>query len=143
MIDIAPYARILASEILSAYQPSDDRLRVNTDLQTLTMSIDLAVPCGLILNELLSNAFKHAFKSGQQGSITVTVRASDAVGVLEVADDGVGVPADLNIETQNSLGLRLIRSLVNQIDGTFDLVPQHPGTRARVTFALEEHAHRS
>lgn len=138
-IDFGRYARVLSAEILATYEPSGDRIHMKTDLQAVKMSIDLAVPSGLILNELISNAFKHAFPNGQGGTITVAVRVgNDGTGTIQVSDDGVGVPADLNIDTHTSLGLRLIRSLVGQIGGTFALASRHPGTEARITFALEK-----
>jgi two-component sensor histidine kinase len=140
-IDFAEYARVLTAELLASYRLPDRRVELKTDLETMKMSIDLAVPCGLILNELISNAFKHAFANGRGGAIAVTLRhARDGMGVLRVTDDGVGVAADLNVDADGSLGLRLIRSLVRQIRGTFALVPRHPGTEALLTFALEEHA---
>lgn len=139
-IDFAEYARVLAAEALSSYRVTERQVQLKTNLQTMKMSIDLAVPCGLILNELISNAFKHAFAGTRGGDITVTVRhGRDGTGLLQVTDDGVGVPADLNVKTHGSLGLRLIGSLVRQIRGTFALLPLHPGTDARITFALEEH----
>jgi PAS domain S-box-containing protein len=139
-IDFADYARILTSEVLASHRLPELRVQLATNLEPMKMSIDLAVPCGLILNELLSNAFKHAFTHGGDGKITVTLRQGAAgTGLLDVADDGVGLPAALNIETHASLGLRLIRSLVRQVRGTFELFPRHPGTEARVTFSLEEH----
>lgn len=143
-IDLAQYTRALTTELLTTYRPGDDRVRLKTDLLTLNISIDLAVPCGLILNELVSNAFKHGFPSDRRGTVTVAVLTGhDGLGVIQVSDDGVGIPADLDIDTHASLGLRLIRALTDQISGTFDLTRGHPGTEARVTFGLEEHGQRS
>jgi two-component sensor histidine kinase len=139
-IDFAEYARLLAAEVLATYRLPERPVRLTTDLEPMKMSIDLAVPCGLILNELISNACKHAFVNGRGGTIAMTLRArGDGTGLLRVADDGIGVPHDLNIDTHGSLGLRLIRSLVRQTHGSFELVPLAPGTDARLTFALEDH----
>ncbi|MEP6621911.1 MAG: PAS domain S-box protein [bacterium] len=138
-IDFAQYARVLAGEVLAAYRPLDGRIQMTTELDSVKMSIDLAIPCGLILNELISNAFKHAFVNDRSGHITIALRdCGDGMCLLDVTDDGVGIPPGLNIESHDSLGLRLIRSLARQIRGTFELVAQDPGTQARLTFSMEE-----
>jgi len=93
------------------------------------MAVDLALPCGLILNELISNAFKHGFPNGA-GEIRLTLRK--AVGGtcrLLVEDNGVGIPSDLEVNTSKSLGLRLVRLLTRQIRGSFELVRSSPGPR--------------
>ena len=137
-IDFGAYARALAEELLAVYALDGNRVQMHTDVQAINMPIDLAVPCGLILNELISNTLKHAFPNGGTGTVAVTVQLKGDQCQLIVTDDGVGVPRDLNVDTQGSLGLRLIRSLVRQIRGTFELVPQQSGTTARLTFALAE-----
>jgi two-component sensor histidine kinase len=95
------------------------------------MGADLAVPCGLILNELMSNALKHAFPNGASGEVKVRLRSgSDGRCALCVEDTGVGIPPDLEVHTSKSLGLRLVRSLTQQIRGTFELVKIDTGTRS-------------
>jgi two-component sensor histidine kinase len=105
------------------------------------MSIDLAVPCGLILNELISNAFKHGFCNAREGEITVALLA-DSGGrcLLRVDDNGAGIPADLDVNSKKSLGLRLVGSLTKQIRGSFELLRTEPGTSARVQFPVIHHA---
>jgi two-component sensor histidine kinase len=138
-LDFGEYARVLTEGLESTHGFAHGEIRIELDVQPLPMSIDLAVPCGLILNELLSNALKHAFVDGRPGTITVSVRrGDDGLGVLQVTDDGVGLPGELNLETHASLGMRLIRSLVRQIDGAFDLLPASPGTDAHLTFPLSQ-----
>jgi two-component sensor histidine kinase len=105
------------------------------------MSIDLAVPCGLILNELISNAFKHGFPNSAGGEIKVTLRSGpEGSCTLCVEDDGVGIPASLDVNIGKSLGLKLVRSLTNQIRGAFELVKIDPGTSARLKFTVDYHA---
>jgi two-component sensor histidine kinase len=102
----------------------------------------LAVPCGLILNELISNAFKHGFPNGGSGEIKVTLRAQpEGQCLLCVEDSGVGIPADLDVNIKKSLGLRLVRSLTEQIRGSFELVKIDPGTSARLRFTVDHNAH--
>ena len=105
------------------------------------MAADLAVPCGLILNELISNALKHAFPKNADGEIKVMLRSGpDGICTLCVEDSGVGISADLEVNTNKSLGLRLVRSLTQQIRGTFELVKINPGTSAHLQFTVDHHA---
>ncbi len=140
-IDFAQYAQVLAKDILASYGNLGDPVRLKSDLETVIMSIDLAVPCGLILNELISNAFKHGFPSGGKGEIKVTLRAQpEDKCLLCVEDSGVGIPANLDVSTKKSLGLRLVRSLTDQIHGSFELAKTDPGTSARLLFTVINHA---
>jgi two-component sensor histidine kinase len=79
--------------------------------------LDSAVPCGLILNELISNCLKHAFPLGHSGTVHVGFHAAGDQLCLVVRDDGIGMPADVDLERTNSLGWRLIRALVQQLGG--------------------------
>jgi two-component sensor histidine kinase len=100
------------------------------------MSIDLAVPCGIILNELISNAIKHGLQNAG-GEIKLTLRRGpDDTCLLAVDDDGVGIPRGLDVNSNRSLGLRLVRSLAKQIRGSFELLRTEPGTSARVEFPV-------
>jgi len=117
-INFAEYAHRLATDILSSHASPGAPVRLKTELEPLIMTADLAIPCGLILNELISNAFKHGFPDGASGEIKVTLRrGSGDICSLCVQDDGVGIPADLDVNTNRSLGLRLVRSLTQQIQG--------------------------
>ena len=142
-IDFSQYAKTLASDILSSYgngKHSNASVQLKSDLQPLIMSIDLAVPCGLILNELISNAFKHGFSNAQGGEITVALLADfNGQCLLRVDDNGAGIPAGFDVNTNKSLGLRLVRSLTKQIRGSFELVRTEPGTSARVQFPVTHH----
>jgi len=139
-IDFAEYAQSLAEDILASYGNPGAPVQLKTDLETVTMAVDLALPCGLILNELVSNAFKHGFPSGA-GEITLTLRkAPEGKYTLSVEDNGVGVPLDLNLNTSKSLGLRLVRLLTQQIRGSFELTQSNPGTSARLCFVVDPNA---
>ena len=140
-IDFAEYAQVLTKDILASYGNLEGPVRLKSDLETVIMSIDLAVPCGLILNELISNAFKHGFPHGGSGEIKVTLRAqSENRCQLCVEDSGVGIPADPYVTAKKSLGLRLVRSLTEQIHGSFELTKTNPGTSARLQFTVGNHA---
>jgi len=138
-IDFAEYGRALAEDILSSHGGPGVPVQLKTKLERVIMSVDLAVLCGLILNELISNALKHAFPDGAGGQIQVMLRGGDDGKYhLCVEDNGVGIPADLDAKTK-SLGLRLVRSLTRQIRGSFELVKVDQGTSACLTFAADHH----
>jgi two-component system, sensor histidine kinase PdtaS len=87
---------------------------------------------------LISNAFKHGFPNGASGEIKVTLRKlRDGTCNLCVEDTGVGIPAELDVKGNTSLGLRLVRSLTHQIRGAFELVKVHPGTSANLQFTVD------
>ena len=130
-IDFAEYAKTLMEDIFSAHGSPSLHVRLKSELEPVIMGADLAVPCGLILHELISNALKHGFSDIRGGEIKVTLRSSpDGRCTLCVEDSGVGLAGDLEGHTDKSLGLRLVRSLTQQIHGTFELVNGNPGTSA-------------
>jgi PAS domain S-box-containing protein len=133
-VDMAEYARILANEVMASYRPLTESMRLFTDLQPVRLSVDQAVPCGLILNELVSNAFKHAFPDNRSGAVHVSLRESEGKCIMCVADDGIGLPVDLNVTTHHSLGLRLVRLLAKQLRASVEIDRRSPGTEGRVTF---------
>ena len=140
-IDFAEYAQSLAKDIFSSHGSPGVSVRLKSDLDPVAMGADLAVPCALILNELISNALKHAFPDRAGGEVRVTLRSGrDGKCILSVEDSGVGIPADLEVNTNKPLGLRLVRSLTQQIRGTFELVRLDPGTSAHLQFTVDHYA---
>jgi two-component sensor histidine kinase len=139
-INLAEYAQSLAEDILTSHESPGIPVRLKTDLETVIIGVDLALPCGLILNELISNAFKHGFPNGA-GEIRLTLRnGPEGKCTLSVEDSGVGIPSDLDVHTSKSLGLRLVRLLTQQIRGSFELVKSDPGTSACLQFAVDHDA---
>ncbi len=139
-IDFADYARDLVKDILSSHGNPSVPVQLKTKLEPVIMSIDLAVLCGLILNELISNALKHAFPDGVGGQIKVTLqRGSEGKCSLCVEDTGVGIPATLDVTTSKSMGMRLVRSLTRQIRGSFEVIKGDRGTTACLHFTVDHH----
>ena len=119
-VDFAEYIRNLASFLIRSYRSRAVRL----DLQAadIYLSIDNAVPCGLIVNELISNALKHAFVDGREGEICVIMhQLTDRHVRLVVRDNGVGLPKGVDYMNTGSLGLQLVTMLVEQLDGTIEI----------------------
>jgi PAS domain S-box-containing protein len=107
---------------------------------TVNLAITQAIPCALVLNEVISNAFKHAFKQGQKGMIEISIKRSDSDTIfIRVKDDGIGIPEEVDIYKTDSLGLKLLRNLVhNQLKGKIDL-KRDKGTEFIIEFkTLEE-----
>lgn len=139
-IDFAMYARTLAEDVLSSHRGLSAPVRMHIRLEPVLMTTDLAVLCGLILNELISNAFKHGFPEHRSGEIKLVLRNTpDGQCSLLVEDDGIGIPEDLDLKASKSLGMRLVRSLTKQIGGTFDLSRLEPGTSAHLQFRVIQH----
>ena len=115
----AAYLRGLVDELCRAYAAEARHLTPRVTTQDVWLPAETAMPCGLIVNELLANAFKHAFPAGRPGTIAVTLRAeSGGTCVLEVRDDGVGFPDGLDFRHTESLGLQLVCLLAEQLGGT-------------------------
>jgi PAS domain S-box-containing protein len=133
-IDLGEYARGLATHILRSYGVVTERIVLNVDADAVLVGVDRAISCGLILNELISNAIKHAFPDERRGAIQIEVRAlSERAHLLRVRDDGVGLPIDLDFRNTTSLGLQLVNALAKQIHGTVELAGQ-VGTDITIRF---------
>jgi PAS domain S-box-containing protein len=118
-VDFADYVRSLIAYLLRAYRISEAAVSLKLDTAPVRLRIDTAIPCGLILNELVSNALKHAFPNGRRGTITVTVGAEgEGRASLRISDDGVGLSPGGDWWAGPSLGLRLVHTLTQQLRGT-------------------------
>jgi len=135
-VSFPEYVRDLTNNILTSYTLPASSVRVNLDVDDLSLSLDSAVPCGLILNELMSNCLKHAFPLGHSGTVHVGFHAAGDQLCLMVRDDGVGMPADVDLERTSSLGWRLIRALVQQLGG-FVQCHSAGGTVVELRFARQ------
>jgi len=136
-LDFAAYARSLVDSLLTSFGTDPSRIQLRFDLDDVRLDINQAIPCALILNELVSNALKYAFPDGRGGEIRVRLRA-DAEGRvrLGVGDNGVGLPADLDVATTESLGLQLVNTLVRQLRGQLE-ISRAAGTRYTLVFVAE------
>jgi PAS domain S-box-containing protein len=111
-IDCRKYVEQLCAHLFRSYGVSSSRVQLRIDLDQVQMNLDLAVPCGLIVNELVSNALRYAFPDGAQGEIQIAVRReADSRMSMVVRDNGIGLPESVGFWTTRSLGLRLVRML--------------------------------
>jgi Signal transduction histidine kinase len=132
-IDFSDYIKTLASDLFRTYAVDPTRINLKMDLEIILLDINTSIPLGLILNELVSNAMKYAFPDDEKGEINIKLKSKDDQYTLTVSDSGVGLPDELDFDKIDSLGLQLVNSLTNQIDGTVELDMTH-GTKFTITF---------
>lgn len=121
-IDLAGYLSSLAKSIFLEHQVNSDRIKLHLEIEPVDLDLNVAVPLGLILNELITNAFIHAFPEGREGNIWVSFKKRpDGLVELRVKDDGVGFPSDVDFKKSESLGLVIINTLVEQIEGQLEM----------------------
>lgn len=137
-VDFAEYTRSLLNYLWRAHGSAAAAIGLKLELEPLPLPVDTAVPCGLILNELASNALKHAFHHRDEGVVTVALSCgADRVVRLGVRDDGTGMPPDLDWHQSSSLGLRLVHMLARQLNATVEL-NRGIGTEFVMTFNLPD-----
>ena len=132
-INFGEYIRNLTTHLLHSYVADPETVNLVVDVEDVDLGIDTVIPCGLIINEVVTNSLKYAFPEDRYGEIRIKLWAEDETIILEISDDGVGVPDDFNILETKTLGLQLIETLVKQLEGTIELIP-HDGTKFRISF---------
>ena len=133
-IDLGEYAHSLVTHLLTGLVIAPEKIEVEIDAAPVYVGIETAIPCGQILNELLSNAFKYAFPGERSGRVRVHIRRTeDGQIALKVADNGAGLPAGFDVEQSDSLGLVLVRTLAQQLKGEMTLTSQE-GVACEIRF---------
>lgn len=133
-IDFAEYVKSLSNDLFRSYSRTLTGIRLDVQTDEVTLDIDHAISCGLILNELMTNTLKYAFPDGKNGTIWVELRTAPGHSLtLRVADNGVGIPSDFDALNSKSLGLQLVRTLSGQLGGNIEL-DQSEGTSFRISF---------
>jgi PAS domain S-box-containing protein len=120
-IDFAGYVQDVTTHLLRSYQTGQRGIRLRVDVDPVSFNIDTAIPCALIINELVSNALKYAFPNGRDGEIRIRMNQINGDNLsLVISDNGVGFPTKFSWEQTDSLGLQLVRSLTDQLNGTVE-----------------------
>lgn len=132
-IQFNSYLKKLVGNILSSYNSTTLNITVHYHLEDIELSLDQAIPCGLIVNELLTNVVKYAFPDRDKGELTIELYQDNRKIKLIFADNGIGLPDDLDIQQTTTLGLQLVSTLINQLDGEFKLSTKK-GTNFLITF---------
>jgi two-component sensor histidine kinase len=134
-INFSEFFRSLISILYSTYKIDPNRIKLNFDFKEVKLNINIAIPLGLILNELLSNSLKYAFPHNREGIIDIKLRSKDKKKyILEFIDDGVGLSEEIDLGNVKTLGLQLISSLVNQLHGKIELENRCKGTEFKIIF---------
>lgn len=133
-VELAAYLRVLAAHLFRGRRPGPD-VRLTLDLEPAVTAIEIAIPCGLIVNELVTNSLKHGFADGRAGEIKIVLHKADGQLRLAVSDTGVGLPKDLDQRMEKSPGLQLVSDLARQLGGVLEVGPA-PAPVFTVTFPL-------
>lgn len=132
-IDVRAYVGALLPNLLQSYGGKEKHITFENSVETTYLGLDTAIPCGLIVNELVSNCLKHAFPDGRQGKVEVSLTPLEKQYRLLISDDGVGLPLDVDLPNPHTLGLRLVNALVRQLHGQV-CVDRSCGTEYRIVF---------
>jgi len=135
-VDFGAYSQRLTRDLLLLYNVNPSKVGLRVEMQDAYLNISQAVPLGLIVNELLTNALKYGFPDERTGLIHMSLESSDSRGVLSVSDNGIGLPAEVNPKQTTTMGLQLVTLLTDQLDGTL-VVNRHQGTRFTISFPLK------
>lgn len=134
-ISLQDYIRFLGTGLFQFYDARTRGIQFTLDIHDVNVDIDAAIPLGLVINELISNSLKYAFPEGRTGEVAISVVKEGHTLNLVYRDTGIGIPAELDWRDTQSLGLRLVNTLVDQMNGTIEL-DRSAGTR--FTMVLHE-----
>jgi len=132
-IDLSEYIRDLTLFLFRTYRIDTNTIRLKIKNKDVFLTLDTAIPCGLIVNELISNALKHAFPECRKGEIRVVFQMVNGKNTLMIGDNGIGLPRDVDIHHPKSFGLQLVNTLVEQLDATYE-VNIDRGTMFKIVF---------
>jgi len=132
-IDFTDYIKTLTNSLFISYGVNSERVSLNINLNNTLLNIDTIIPCGLIINELISNSLKYAFPNRRNGSITIKLSHVDDVLTLIVKDDGVGFKQKIDINSTDTLGIKLVQLLSSQMDGKVEICSKE-GTEFKIIF---------
>ena len=136
-IDFGDYIRTLSNELFRIYAGGFGLIELKINVEDIFLDINTAIPLGLIVNELITNSLTHAFPEGKRGKINVNFHPKDDHYEFTVNDNGIGFPKDIDFQNTDSLGLQIINSLTDQIDGKIKL-DRTTGTEFKITFKDSE-----
>lgn len=144
-INIKDYIKTLVHGLFRSYAINTSKINYTMDIGDVTFAIDTAIPCGLIINELVSNSLKHAFPGDREGQIDIVFRPGEGDQIeLTVKDNGVGIPHGLDPTRCKTMGLQLVTTLAeNQLHGTIDIKREGRGTEFTITFPSPKYKERS
>jgi two-component sensor histidine kinase/Tfp pilus assembly protein PilF len=135
-INLRDYVNELVENLSFSTDLDKKKIKVEVEIEKIILDINKLIPCGLIINELLTNSVKHAFKGREEGIILIEGKSLNGKCILSVSDNGVGLPDGYNPDNSKSLGLRLITGLIKQINGVFEIEKPAIGSKFLITFEI-------
>lgn len=132
-INFADYIQNLVSNLFYSYNIKESQIKPIIKIEDVNLNIETAIPCGLIINELISNCLKYAFPNQMKGEIIINLKSIEDKFELVISDNGIGLPENININKIKTLGLLLVNSLTEQIDGKISIYKKD-GTQFKITF---------
>jgi PAS domain S-box-containing protein len=136
-VNFSDYVYTLVNNIVQSYSYSSEKIKLELSVEKITLSLDSSIPTGLIINELITNAIKHAFPGARQGVITLNLRCENNFVFLELKDNGVGFAPGIDFVNSHSLGLQLVNTLIEQIEGELKFKSEKDiGTEVLVIFRM-------
>jgi len=133
-IKVDEYVKLLAEDLLYFYELDNSKVEMKIDIEKVYLNIETAIPCGLIIDELVSNSLKYAFKRKKNGTITINLHSNNENKfTLTVSDDGVGIPLTVDPENSETFGMQLIKYLSNQLKADLELNRDN-GTEFKLEF---------
>ena len=140
-INFADYIQNLVSNLFYSYNIKESQIKPIIKIEDVNLNIETAIPCGLIINELISNCLKYAFPNQMKGEIIITLKSIEDKFELVISDNGIGLPEKININKIKTLGLLLVNSLTEQIDGKISIYKKD-GTQFKIIFKELEYKER-
>jgi PAS domain S-box-containing protein len=134
-VNFSEYVATLSKNLVHTYSINTKKIKLILTLEKLFLSLDASIPCGLIINEIISNSLKYAFPDNRDGIIFVNLRVVKNKVIIEVGDNGVGIPETVDVKNTQTLGLQLVDTLVEQINGTIKLT-RNKGTIFSIEFNI-------
>lgn len=136
-INFGEHIQVVSNILLSSYNINRDNVAIKVNIKDIYMGVDMALLCSLIVNELISNSLKYAFPEKDEGEIIVDLHFNGIKYRLDVSDNGVGFPTDVDFRNTKTLGLKLVNMFVEQLKGDIELYRKR-GTRFLITFKPHE-----
>jgi two-component system, sensor histidine kinase PdtaS len=133
-INFADYVRSLTYYLAHVWRVNEDRIKFDIQVDNVALDVNTAIPCGLVVNELVSNSLEHAFPENAGGTVRIALEPpANGTYELIIQDDGVGLPRNVDIHSAETFGLQIVNLLLEQLDGSIE-VARNGGTRWTVRF---------
>jgi len=134
-VDLNNYVENLSNNVLDSFIEENSRIHLTKHVSIENFDIDHAIPLGLIINELMTNSFKHAFPDNRNGEIQIRIVQKEDVIMFSFEDNGIGLPKDFDINLSGSTGMIVVNSLIDQLEGELKINSEN-GTHYSIKFRL-------